>query len=377
MFSSSDEFKRWLDKEKAFWTWDPAVRNKDRAAHEILDHIHVRLNDLQEHFNRALRNADNEQNFRHDLEALKRQLEMYYREQQLLHSSDPRAQLVHKIKENDSVNAAYVLRYFIDRDFNVSHPAARFKAGVTASLYELGLKAKTLGESESLQGLRYEWQEHLVDSKAKLETAEKDFKELLLHLKADRESQAHVFNEMADACKAAHSTLLSSTKENLEQLINLYKTELGLQAPIKYWEAKGKVHRNFVLWLAGAVLIAFGFAAWGFEKSITTFVGQQTIQTIKLSELGILILGATIGVWVIRILIRLLLSNYHLMSDAQERRTMLLTFLALQQENKLPKGETLELILQALFRPTASGVIKDDAIPPFLAEWLRRTTGHD
>lgn len=42
---------------------------------------------------------------------------------------------------------------------------------------------------------------------------------------------------------------------------------------------------------------------------------------------------------------------------------MLLTYLALQQENKLPQGDSVNLILQALFRPISMGIIKDDAVP--------------
>jgi hypothetical protein len=48
------------------------------------------------------------------------------------------------------------------------------------------------------------------------------------------------------------------------------------------------------------------------------------------------------------------------------------TYLSLLDGRHLPKDEDRKLILQALFRPTSDGLVKDEAIPPSIFEFLTR-----
>ena len=59
---------------------------------------------------------------------------------------------------------------------------------------------------------------------------------------------------------------------------------------------------------------------------------------------------------------RLFLSNVHLHTDAKERVTMVQTYLALLRRGKITKDDE-RLILQTLFRPTSTGIMKDDGVP--------------
>jgi Family of unknown function (DUF6161) len=74
------------------------------------------------------------------------------------------------------------------------------------------------------------------------------------------------------------------------------------------------------------------------------------------------ILMTTIAFWIGRILLRMYLSGHHLATDAEERRTMIMTFLALAK-NKSVEENDRKLILTALFRPGSDGIVKDDAAP--------------
>ncbi len=53
-----------------------------------------------------------------------------------------------------------------------------------------------------------------------------------------------------------------------------------------------------------------------------------------------------------------------------------MTYLALLRKGNLQPSEQ-SLILTALFRPTSTGIIKDDAAPPFIAEWLKKSIGNE
>ena len=66
----------------------------------------------------------------------------------------------------------------------------------------------------------------------------------------------------------------------------------------------------------------------------------------------------TFGVWLVKISANIFMSHMHLETDAQERRTMMHTYLALTRKGQCPKEDERQLILQTLFRPSANGMIK-------------------
>lgn len=58
------------------------------------------------------------------------------------------------------------------------------------------------------------------------------------------------------------------------------------------------------------------------------------------------------------------MSEHHLAIDAEERATMVLTYLALM-ERGAAEDKDRALILAPLFRLTSNGIVKDDAAPEF------------
>ena len=74
----------------------------------------------------------------------------------------------------------------------------------------------------------------------------------------------------------------------------------------------------------------------------------------------------------IRILVRMFLSNLHLATDAAERRTMILTYLSMSREGAEFTKDDKKLIVQHLFRSASDGLVKDDAAPPTIFEMLTR-----
>ena len=81
---------------------------------------------------------------------------------------------------------------------------------------------------------------------------------------------------------------------------------------------------------------------------------------------------ATMLLWPLRILSRMLLSNLHLREDARERVTMANTYLALVQSKEGLKDEDRKLILEMLFRPASLGIVRDDAATPSITHFLSR-----
>jgi hypothetical protein len=72
------------------------------------------------------------------------------------------------------------------------------------------------------------------------------------------------------------------------------------------------------------------------------------------------LLMTSIAFWVGRVLLRIYLSARHLTTDAEERRTMITTFLALTRKSII-KDDDRKFILAALFRPGADGIVNEEA----------------
>jgi hypothetical protein len=127
-----------------------------------------------------------------------------------------------------------------------------------------------------------------------------------------------------------------------------------------------------LVWLAAALIGLYFSADYLISSTETILVGGYPLPKVPLWHLAIVAVLLTIYFWVTRILARILVSQIHLHSDASERVVMAMTYLALLRDNKGPKDEDRQLILQTLFRPSATGMVKEEALPPGFFEWLVR-----
>jgi hypothetical protein len=78
---------------------------------------------------------------------------------------------------------------------------------------------------------------------------------------------------------------------------------------------------------------------------------------LKFAAIGAII--TTIVFWISRVLLRIYLSDRHLLTDAEERVAMIKTYLALSNEGKVEAVDRA-LILAPLFRSASDGIVKDE-----------------
>jgi len=191
-----------------------------------------------------------------------------------------------------------------------------------------------------------------------------------------KDTSDKLFNKLTDV-EDQLAAKLKNAEDRLAAVEKTYDEKLALQSAVTYWETKATSHKWWaVVWGVFSVISAIA-ATWFTLNSVKQTLGVTKITDAQLSQVSELALIAIFGVWLMRVLVRLMLSNTHLHTDASERRTMMLTYLAMMREGQLPEGNSRDLILQALFRPTSTGIIKDDASPPFMAEWLKCTVGKE
>lgn len=145
-----------------------------------------------------------------------------------------------------------------------------------------------------------------------------------------------------------------------------YRTQLALQAPVAYWTSKAAKHATNSKKMRD---VAAGYAVVAVAVAIVVLLltaealrshAQFSPSTVAYGALGLLV--TTVALWGGRILVRLYMSEHHLAIDAEERATMVHTFLALQLGGQV-EAKDLQLILGPIFRPSADGIVKDDGAP--------------
>ncbi len=254
-----------------------------------------------------------------------------------------------------------------------------------AFAFRNGLIDRTDGELASLQELHTEWNNLLEDAR-NIQRAAKSQQDDLGRLAADQSTaQREAFdqlrqraeNDLALLAKRSEEQMKHSDEE-LRKIERTYDERLALQSSVRYWKTKATGHANTAQRLAWACgIVGVGVTIMLGVETYLIIGPLQKIIDLQVWKGAVLLLTAALGIWAVRILVRLLLSNLHLKSEAVERRTMLLTYLALLRDDDGPSKDQRELILQILFRPSATGIIKDEALPPGIAQWLNVVTRTD
>ncbi|MGH7018978.1 MAG: DUF6161 domain-containing protein [Brevundimonas sp.] len=163
-----------------------------------------------------------------------------------------------------------------------------------------------------------------------------------------------------------------------------YKEQMGLAAPVKYWKDKADQHRRSERWALGWVLLFFAAALPGLAYAFNETGIALIRSALEVRPQGTppfpnaIFLVASAGLascaglifWAGRLLTKLYLSQHHLRQDAEERATMTETYLALI-ENRAASPDDRQVILNALFRNTPDGIVKEDGgLDPSIAAAL-------
>lgn len=211
--------------------------------------------------------------------------------------------------------------------------------------------------------------------------------------------------EKGDAIYAEHSKALKqlhdqhteqnkqtckTTEDRLVALEKTYNDKMALQATVAYWRKKAGGHKAKSIAFAIASLVCGGGGFYlldqmgrGLFLNHQQVAGSQqqnaqnglnALGNISMGEVAIFIIAATGVVWLVRLLVRLLLSELHLKNTADERAVMIQAYLSMLRDPKHGlTADDRKVILGVLFRPSPSGLVKEDALPHPLLEMLTRT----
>jgi hypothetical protein len=268
-------------------------------------------------------------------------------------------------------------------DVNVAQIDRKMYQGLReADAYFAGNEEQVNDEAESLRQLKQHWDEELTNHRDTwlLEYQSKTDEATRKNLKVDgliSDWQDQTETQTADLVthknqfKSQFDDELSDATTELKNLTKTYDDKLALHAAVKYWGIQWKSHNNKAIGFA----IALGIATILVISTIILFsysTLDAPLKEIHLSKIFTAAALTTFGIWLIKILANIFMSHLHLATDAQERRTMIHTYLALTRKGQGPKEEDRQLILQTLFRPSATDMMKNDQGPTQLVDMINR-----
>lgn len=359
IFRDFESMKQWLDNEIAEWQWVNEAKRRNPPVAPIVSHINSRWRSIKNKVQTLSANpegAPSDDTIRGLVESTS---EMFI-SGELLESQGAPAKFVFNLKERDVLHACYVLAHMLGVDVQVSTSAV-IRGAIEAERFMQGQIPRDGYLTSSVEAMRNEWSRHFENDIETYGDTKNKIDQLLQEATESLQSRTDELDEV-----------VKSGKENLSNLESTYDVKMALQKPVEYWQAQSIHHQSksktFGIW---AGISAAGVSVF-LSLGVYLILHDLKSGRPEIWQIGLLTVFATLGLWLIRVLVRILLSHLHLETDAEQRAVMTKTYLALMREGNALQEDDRTLVLNALFKPSSTGIVKDDSAPPSVFELLTR-----
>lgn len=399
-FSSIEQYNEFIRNEHAFWKWIGG--RLEHPLNYLQDFVKTKcINDLL--INVDANNAGNHISILSDRQ--KRWLPIY--------SFTPEGKFIKYVYDNyGQVIGMFALLHITDLTYNELSIVARQNNAYadlvrfysTQSAIAINMvflfKSKQQGTTvyvDSIEEMHKEFTYTLSCVEEKLSQSVDEYNNKINAILDKHESlykkTKEKFKRWSERCLAgikktrvfAKNTFIES-KEDIKQAATAYHEQVDLDASVCYWLLRKDTNqRNSFIWLVfgigGAIALTFlllvGYYAKGGIVALSSKiaetpdkVGVKTAEQVMaltagngMEHLVINMTGAALVVTLMAVIIRVALRQFntysHLSLEAEERVTMVKTYLALLNEGKLKSDQDRHLALEALFRTSQTGMIAE------------------
>jgi len=141
-FTSVNDFENWLALENTFWLWHQDSLQREPQANNVVSQFRQRISHLQTLL-AQLKASSNIDDFTRKKDQLISQLNIFYKQNQLIHSSIPIAQFIKSLIPTNPVKAAYILRFLMERRNVPVQDINSFEAAIDVLMFEAGVNTMT------------------------------------------------------------------------------------------------------------------------------------------------------------------------------------------------------------------------------------------
>lgn len=380
--TSHDDVANWIGEQLEFWKWVTNHQN-DNAIQQAWQKTSQALSRVRQANEEAVRQKETE-HYKSRVDGLRASIKELSRETEVLLSSNPKAKFVHQVKQQSGAAiAAYAFSMFLGCGVTANNPNA-IRGSVQAVLFDAGIKDNAKAEKESLHTVQKEFERAWSEHRAKYEELYARYNEVASVLESAVKDFSQRGAAQLEQHEKEHWNLRDNSQTEWEDIKRAFTDHMALQAPVEYWRSQRKMHKNFavayacasgIAALLGAIALYF-LAGWLLLGEAEAWKGLPgtALLGIPVWHLVVFTIFASVVVWLLRVLTRLLLSELQLMTDAGQRVVMAKTYLSLLKEGQGPADKDRVLILQTLFRPSGAGLLKEEGQPVMPTEWLQYFT---
>lgn len=384
--TSHPEVREWLDREMSLWNTIQAQHGGVQAAKIYrVEQALAALRDARGRIDDAERSGQQPTNRNQNpLERCKSQIEAAFVSHQLPHSSTPLYKRINALAVQDSIAASFYasVHFSVVSGEGARPPPTEVRGwrGYVEGLidrYELGgeaLAKSVLARQEAFEAIRGKLEALYSEKTSRLDGLDQRFLKTVTAIRNTRVAQSESFKLAQGERNREFEKLKEKHAGDMAVMEEAFRVRMGLHAPVDYWKKKRAQHHRavevFGYAVGGGMALGLFLLIW---LAVSVLSDVPAGKPPALWQVAVLSLTSLFTVWGMRILVRMLLSNLHLRTDAEERAVMVETYLAMITGGQVTEKEGRELILTALFRPAADGIVKDEGMPLNLLEFLTRS----
>ncbi len=354
-FASIEELRTWVDGERNAFGWIQTIQREDRN----LQAIWSNMAQWWDHIGGFILNYEARGGHPEVQQQLKESLisDINRLGRYTITAGSADAEFVSNLRNEDNEHAdgiaAYALLNLSRENINL-HGMINMHGleGIYRALqYRQGTSETATAQVASLERLKKDWGPKFSNQHREVQEQQEWFNTFT------QESDAG-FRGFMQESDARFLKFMQESETKIANMEKTFKEAIALRAPVTYWKEKQESHRHGMQ-KAGWFTFGCGLISLGLIICLAVWLLQDTATNTPLWKIGIVFATSTFTIWLTQLSAKIFMSNLHLNSDAHERTTMIQTYLALLSEDKGPSSEERQLMLQTLFRPSASGFVKD------------------
>lgn len=383
MFSPTtvEEMLAWVQREFDFWTWTQNVNvgSHKSAFDNAWQPMHSAIalaRDAVQYKAQA-----NDKAVRERVAQVQNHVQETFLNRRLPHSTTPLGQRIAGLKVDPRTAIAYLFPFLpvmpgqnYQFDARDSESWRGFLMGLIDRFSIVtDVEPSIQAEREALEGLHVRAERLFGEKQAAVEQLHRDFAKTTEDIGEIKTAQQKDFDALMVASKDAHDKALERHAGDMDALRKTFRENMTLRGPVEYWTTRASAHeikaRSLMKWMFGSMAGLGGILCL---LALWVFVTLDKDGKPDSWKVAVLVLVGVLGVWAVRLVVRMFLSHTHLATDAEERITMVKTYLALLEGEKMPSDEDRKLVLTPLFRPATDGIVKDEGLPHPLLELFTR-----
>ena len=197
--------------------------------------------------------------------------------------------------------------------------------------------------------------------------SDEQYKEITTFIETKHNEIQQQFDEKSIELKEFQSSIniwQEGKEARLNDLEETYKNKLSLEAPEELWYNRSKEYREKAKYWTW-VLIVSALALVGFLTGLVMVIHDYSLDTIQeipfISKSFILVSIISFFVYIIRVLIKIVMSNHHLATEYEQKAALTRFYQALTYAGTDISQEERIIIIHSLFSRTETGLVKTDS----------------